>query len=83
MTGITWTPENAQRELNRLTEIKFNLESQIEMLEANPELHRDSHMWVKIYTTRIIENVMPAIKECEEYLILMDKLVPGTQTQHH
>ena len=60
------THQNALRELDRLTEIRNRLAGSIVELQSlnNPS----SKTWISIYTDRLKENVIPAIKEVKAYL---------------
>ena len=60
------THQNALRELDRLTEIRNRLAGSIVELQSlnNPS----SQPWISIYTDRLKENVLPAIKEVKAYI---------------
>lgn len=60
------THQNALRELDRLTEIRNRLAGSIVELQSlnNPS----SQTWISIYTDRLKENVLPAIKEVKAYI---------------
>ena len=60
------THQNALRELDRLTVIRNRLAGSIVELQSlnNPS----SQTWISIYTDRLKENVLPAIKEVKAYI---------------
>ena len=64
--SFTQTHQNALRELDRLTEIRNRLAGSIVELQSlnNPS----SQTWISIYTDRLKENVLPAIKEVKAYI---------------
>ena len=64
--SFSQTHQNALRELDRLTEIRNRLAGSIVELQSlnNPS----SQTWISIYTDRLKENVLPAIKEVKAYI---------------
>ena len=55
--SFTQTTQNALRELTRLEAIKANLASLIVDLKQN----QGSEVWVREYTNRLTQNVIPAM----------------------
>ena len=78
--SITWTPENAAKELQRLEGIRDRLAGLIVDLKSMNTPTAET--WISIYTQRLHDNVMPAISETRDYLHQNAKMVPGTITQH-
>ena len=78
MTRLSFTPtvQNALRELDRLEGIKNRLSGLIVDLKDTPSAN--SETWVKIYTDRLVSNVIPTIKEVKDYLNRQDALVTKT-----
>jgi len=78
MTRLSFTPtvQNALRELDRLEGIKNRLSGLIVDLKDTPSAN--SETWVKIYTDRLVSNVIPTIKEVKDYLNRQDALVIKT-----
>ena len=70
------THQNALRELDRLTEIRNRLAGSIVELQSlnNPS----SQTWISIYTDRLKENVLPAIKEVKAYINSQEQQVIKT-----
>ena len=58
----------AKQELVRLHAIRANLANNIIDLKANCKGQKSAETWVKIYQGRLKEDVLPAIKECEQYI---------------
>ena len=73
--SFTQTTQNALRELDRLEGIKNRLAGLIVDLKAN---HPNSDQWIREYTLRLKENVIPAIAETKAYLISQEALVIKT-----
>ena len=73
--SFTQTTQNALRELDRLESTKNRLAGLIIDLKAN---HPNSDQWVREYTLRLKENVLPAIAEVKAYLTSQDALVIKT-----
>jgi len=73
--SFTQTTQNALRELDRLEGIKNRLAGLIIDLKAN---HPNSDQWVREYTLRLKENVIPAIAEVKAYLISQEAQVIKT-----
>ncbi len=71
--SFTQTTQNALRELDRLEGIKVRLAGLIVDLKETPSAN--SETWVRMYTDRLVSNVIPAIKEVKEYLNSQDPLV--------
>ena len=71
--SFTQTTQNALRELDRLEGIKSRLASLIVDLKETPSANSDT--WVKIYTERLVSNVLPSIKEVKDYLTSQEALV--------
>ncbi|AIX42565.1 hypothetical protein Syn7803C17_61 [Synechococcus phage ACG-2014f] len=71
--SFTQTTQNALRELDRLEGIKVRLAGLIVDLKETPSAN--SETWVRMYTDRLVSNVIPAIKEVKEYLTSQDVLV--------
>ena len=71
--SFTQTTQNALRELNRLEGIKNRLAGLIVDLQStnNPS----AQTWIREYTLRLKENVLPAITEVKAYLTSQDALV--------
>ena len=70
--SFTQTTQNALRELDRLESIRANLANLIiQLLESG---NGDS-IWVREYTLRLTENVLPAIAEVKAYLISQEAQV--------
>ena len=69
--SFTQTTQNALRELTRLEAIKANLASLIVDLKQN----QGSEVWVREYTNRLTQNVIPAINEVKAYLASQDAMI--------
>jgi hypothetical protein len=71
--SFTQTTQNAVRELDRLEGVKNRLAGLIVDLHGtnNPA----AQTWIREYTLRLKENVIPAIEEVKAYLISQDALV--------
>ena len=69
--SFTQTHQNALRELTRLEGIKNRLAGYIVDLKQT----EGADLWVKIYTNRLKENVLPAIAEVKDYINSQDALV--------
>jgi len=80
MTVALTSIKQATNELNRLEGIRNNLAGLIVELEesGNPS----ANTWVSIYSSRLQENVLPALKETREYLNSASLLVPATAGRH-
>jgi len=74
--SFTQTTQNALRELTRLEAIKANLAALIVDLKQN----QGSEVWVREYTLRLTQNVIPAINEVKAYLTSQD--APVTKTSN-
>ena len=74
--SFTQTTQNAVRELDRLEGIKNRLAGLIVELQSNN--NPSAQTWVREYTLRLKENVLPAIAETKAYLISQDALVIKT-----
>ena len=74
--SFTQTTQNALRELDRLEGIRANLADLIIQLHQtnNPA----AQTWIREYTLRLKENVLPAIAETKAYLTSQDALVTKT-----
>ena len=74
--SFTQTTQNALRELDRLEGIKNRLAGLIVDLQStnNPS----AQTWVREYTLRLKENVLPAITEVKAYLTSQEALVTKT-----
>lgn len=71
--SFTQTTQNALRELDRLEGIKNRLAGLIvELIESN---NPSAQTWIREYTLRLKENVIPAITEVKAYLTAQDALV--------
>ena len=70
--SFTQTTQNALRELDRLESTKNRLAGLIIDLKVN---HPGSDQWVREYSLRLTENVIPAINEVKAYLTSQDALV--------
>ena len=70
------THQNAIREMDRLVGIKNRLAGLIVELQAtnNPS----AQVWVREYTLRLKENVLPAIKEVQDYISNQELVVTKT-----
>jgi len=74
--SFTQTTQNALRELERLEGIRANLADLIiQLLETN---NPAAQTWIREYTLRLKENVLPAIAETKAYLTSQDALVTKT-----
>ena len=62
--SFTQTHQNALRELTRLTEIKNRLAGLIIDLKQT----EGADIWVREYTLRLKENILPAIAEVKAYI---------------
>ena len=70
--SFTQTTQNALRELERLEGVRANLANLIiQLIETG---NKDS-IWVREYTIRLKENVLPAIAEVKAYLLSQDAQV--------
>ena len=71
--SFTQTTQNALRELDRLEGIKNRLAGLIVDLQStnNPS----AQTWIREYTLRLKDNVLPAITEVKAYLTSQDALV--------
>jgi len=69
--SFTQTTQNALRELTRLEAIKANLAALIVDLKQN----QGSEVWVREYTNRLTQNVIPAINEVKAYLASQDAMI--------
>ena len=58
----------AKQELARLHGIRASLARSIVACKTDYVSQKSAEAWVKIYTQRLKENVLPAIKECEAYI---------------
>ena len=58
----------AKQELARLHGIRASLARNIVACKTDYISQKSADTWVKIYTQRLKENVLPAIKECEAYI---------------
>lgn len=58
----------AKQELARLHGIRASLARSIVACKTDYVSQKSADTWVKIYTQRLKENVLPAIKECEAYI---------------
>ncbi len=76
MTRLSFhqTHQNALRELTRLTETRDRIAGLIVDLKQN----QGSDMWVREYTLRLKENVLPAIAEVKAYLTSQEAQVTKT-----
>ena len=71
--SFTQTTQNALRELDRLEGIRANMASLIvELIESN---NPSAQTWIREYTLRLKENVLPAIVETKAYLTSQEALV--------
>ena len=71
--SFTQTTQNALRELDRLEGIRANLADLIiQLLETN---NPSAKTWIREYTIRLKENVLPAIEEVKAYLTSQEALV--------
>ena len=72
--------KQATSELTRLEGIRNNLAGLIvELQESN---NPSASTWVSIYSSRLQENVLPALKEIRHYLRDTSELVPATAGRH-
>ncbi|MAC71292.1 MAG: hypothetical protein CMP84_13965 [Gammaproteobacteria bacterium] len=80
MTVALTSIKQATNELNRLEGIRNNLAGLIVELQesGNPS----ANTWVSIYSSRLQENVLPALKEIRHYLKDASQLVPATHGLH-
>ena len=62
--SFTQTHQNALRELTRLTETRDRIAGLIVDLKQN----QGSEVWVREYTNRLTQNVIPAIAEVKAYI---------------
>ena len=62
--SFTQTQQNALRELTRLTETRDRIAGLIVDLKQN----QGSEVWVREYTNRLTQNVIPAINEVKAYI---------------
>jgi len=60
--------QHAKQELARLHAIRACIARNIVACKTEYASHKSAEVWVKIYTQRLKENVLPAIKECEQYI---------------
>lgn len=58
----------AKQELARLHSIRAQLARDIVACKTDYVSRKSAETWVKIYQARLKENVLPAIKECEEFI---------------
>jgi len=58
----------AKQELARLHSIRASIARNIVACKTDYVSHKSAETWVKIYQERLRENVLPAIKECEQYI---------------
>ena len=58
----------AKQELARLHGIRAFLGHQIVSCKTDYVSEKSAETWVKIYQARLKENVLPAIKECEQFI---------------
>lgn len=58
----------AKQELARLHGIRAAIARQIVACKTDYVTLKSSETWVKIYQARLKDNVLPAIKECEDYI---------------
>ena len=58
----------AKQELARLHGIRVFLARQIVACKTDYVTLKSSEAWVSMYQARLKENVLPAIKECEDYI---------------
>ena len=59
----------AKQELARLHGIRAFLARQIASLDDNDQIsEKSANTWRSIYRERLAQNVLPAIKECEQYI---------------
>ena len=71
--SFTQTTQNALRELDRLEGIRANLADLIiQLIETN---NPSAQTWIREYTIRLKENVLPAIEEVKAYLTSQEALV--------
>lgn len=58
----------AKQELARLHGIRAFIARQIAALDDDAISQKSADAWRKIYQSRLKENVLPAIKQCEQYI---------------
>ena len=78
--SFTQSTENAVRELERLEGVRNRLAGLIVELQSTD--HASADTWISIYTSRLQDNVLPAIAEVHEYLRAASQLVPATAGRH-
>ena len=71
--SFTQTTQNALRELDRLEGIKNRLAGLIVDLKSTNT--PSAQIWIREYTLRLKENVIPAIDEVKAYLTSQETLV--------
>ena len=66
----TYLPDvhHAKEELARLHSIRAYLANQIIACKTDYVTLKSAEAWVKMYQARLRDNVLPAIKECEDYI---------------
>ena len=58
----------AKQELARLHGIRASIARQIVACKTDYVSVKSAETWVRIYQARLKETVLPAIKECEQYI---------------
>ena len=58
----------AKQELARLHGIRASIARQIVACKTDYISEKSAESWVKIYQARLKDNVLPAIKECNDYI---------------
>lgn len=58
----------AKQELTRLHSIRAKLANDIIELKTTHQGWKSADTWIHLYQSRLKENVLPAIKECEDFL---------------
>lgn len=58
----------AKQELDRLHGIRAFLARQIVACKTDYVSERSAETWVKVYQARLKDNILPAIKDCNDYI---------------
>ena len=58
----------AKQELARLHGIRASIARNIVACKTDYVSEKSAETWVKVYQARLKENVLPAIKECEQFI---------------